>query len=107
MIAQEAADNNRLVLDLSVLDAVIAGSGTERAGSKRRAGNQVVSAAVLAELTQPTCRCADVKTMAGLGLPVLIAGMPTRDLVELGAGCTTRISYVCPTLDNLRRRHGL
>lgn len=101
---------NALTLDRNMLARVIEQSGTKRAGSAagRITGGLVISEEVIAEVMSQhsTCYCQDPNTMETLGLPTIAPGMRVSELVDVGSGCKTRLGYVCPALDNLRRRYG-
>jgi hypothetical protein len=105
------------------------GGTYERHGGSRSSLGAVVSQEVLASTRKPECKCEDPKHMAALGLPVLRAGMlvrgpgglqgvgpnynylteewePVEEGTGLGSGCTTG-RWVCPRLNEIRRRYGV
>lgn len=109
-----------LNIDIDRLDRVIARPTAQRSvnGSASRGGRRVSAGVVSAEVIADAmgandgCRCEE------LGLE---AGMPVRELVFLGSGCTGetidgrrvagrgpgRGGWVCNALDTIRRRYGL
>ena len=101
---------NALTLDRGELRRVIEQSGTRRAGSAagRVTGGQLISEEVIAEVMSKhtTCRCQDEQAMGAFGLDPIVPGVRVSELADFGSGCKTRLGYVCPALDNLRRRYG-
>jgi len=106
-----------LTIDLSVL-AQIASPPVEQPAPSKDGGTKYVrvasvSAEVLAETAEryDHCRCDEMG---------LVAGLPVRDLIELGSGCTGETpsgvrgpykkrgsaGHVCQRLDLVRRRYG-
>jgi hypothetical protein len=108
---------SELTIDVDRLNRVIERK-TQRAApsvngtGRRSSSSATVSAEVIAGAmgANEGCRCEE------LGLR---AGMPARELVELGSGCTgqtidgrtvggrTGAGWVCNALDTIRRRYGL
>lgn len=69
-------------------------------------GSRRVGAEVLAETRRKGCYCEEEKHMSRLGLKALDASTEVSTLVDLAGGCTTG-NWICPRLDNVRRRFGL
>lgn len=105
------------------------GEAYERAGPRSSLGVAVVSEEVLASTRNGSCKCEDPVHMASLGLPVLHAGTLVRgpgglqgvspaynystqewERVDggegLSEGCTSG-KWVCPRLNEIRRRYGV
>lgn len=100
-------DTTRLASVLGRREVVRVKSVSNGNGGSTRVS--IVSAEVLAEITDERCRCEE------LGLR---AGMPVKELIVLGSGCTGETMFgarlrparepgwVCNRLDRIRRRYG-
>lgn len=92
---------NRLTLRRDLMRATADATAQRAARSAGGGSTARVSRAVLDAVlsTRPECRCDEYG---------LHAGMYVSELALLGSGCCGhgRAPYVCPALDELRRRYG-